>query len=56
MEFEFFQSENGLWYWRLRARNKNIVATGGEGYATKSNAKRAVKRLQASMHKAYIQD
>jgi hypothetical protein len=33
-----------LWYWRLRAANGKIIADGSQGYASKSNAKRAVRR------------
>jgi hypothetical protein len=36
--------ETPLWYWRLRAANGRIIADGSEGYASKSNAKRAVRR------------
>jgi uncharacterized protein YegP (UPF0339 family) len=35
-----------LWYWRLRARNGRIVADGAEGYASKRNAIRAVRRVE----------
>ena len=27
-----------LWYWRLRAQNGKILADGGQGYSSKSNA------------------
>ncbi len=36
----------GKWYWRVRSkRNGKIVADGAEGYASKSNLRRAVLRL-----------
>jgi len=44
----------GLWYWRLRAKNGQIVADGAEGYATRSNALRAAKRAQKLMAEAVI--
>jgi uncharacterized protein YegP (UPF0339 family) len=56
MKFEYFQAVNGLWYWRVIAQNKKVVATGGEGYASKSNAKRSAKRLQASIVTASLDD
>lgn len=33
------------WRWRLEARNGKIVADAAEGYSTKSNLARAVRRL-----------
>lgn len=39
---EFYTSRK-QWYWRMRSiRNQKIVADGAEGYATKSNVKRAI--------------
>lgn len=34
-----------LYYWHLKARNGNIIADGGQGYSSKSNCRRALKRL-----------
>lgn len=35
------------WYWRLKSvRNGKIIADGGEGYSSKSNALRAAGRLK----------
>lgn len=46
-KFEIFAGRAGH-YWRLIAKaNKKIVADGSEGYATRSNTRRAVRRLQA---------
>lgn len=44
------------WYWRLVASNGKIIADGSERYATKANAKRAVKRLQAVVGDAEIKE
>lgn len=33
---EVFQDNKGDWRWRLVAKNKNIVASSGEGYKNKS--------------------
>jgi len=43
MKFIIYQDRSGKWRWRLRARNGNIVADSGQGYATKHNAKRAAE-------------
>ena len=35
-DFQVWQSEaDGLWYWRLRAKNYESVAVGGEGFSSK---------------------
>jgi len=40
-----YEAKDG-WRWRLRnARNKKIVAEGGEAYASSGNLKRALRRL-----------
>ena len=45
--FETFQSdEDGKHYWRLKADNGQIIATGGEGYETKGGAIRAIGTVQ----------
>jgi uncharacterized protein YegP (UPF0339 family) len=41
-DFEVYQDEAGEWRWRLEHDNGNIIADSGEGYASRSNANRAV--------------
>jgi uncharacterized protein YegP (UPF0339 family) len=43
--FVVYQDRAGLWRWRLLAANNRIIADSGEGYASKANALRAVKRV-----------
>jgi len=31
-KFQVFKGKNGEYYWRMRANNSQIIATGGEGY------------------------
>jgi uncharacterized protein YegP (UPF0339 family) len=50
--FWIYQDNKGKWRWRLLARNKKIVADGAEGYSSKANVVRAVKRFMAMMGKA----
>jgi len=45
MKIYIYKDESGFWRWRMKASNGKIVADSGEGYATRSNARRAVKRL-----------
>lgn len=42
----YYQGQDNQWYWRLLASNKKIVADGSEGYSSKSNLLRAVKKLK----------
>jgi uncharacterized protein YegP (UPF0339 family) len=47
--FEIYQGTMGeslgSWYWRLRAANGEIIADGAQGYTTKAEVRRAVKRV-----------
>ena len=48
--FEVFQGvRDKRWYWRCVARNRQIVATGGEGYERRSGALRSLTRLLADI-------
>ncbi|PHQ39485.1 hypothetical protein DJ69_05965 [Halorubrum persicum] len=54
--FELFEDAGGEWRWRLRHDNGNIVADSGEGYASKSNGKRALGRIREHVAAAdYLQ-
>ncbi len=44
--FELFEDSAGEWRWRLRHDNGNVIGDSGEGYASKSNAKRALARVR----------
>lgn len=44
MEFIVYQAADG-WRWRLLSDNHKVMADSGEAYASKGNAKRALKRL-----------
>jgi uncharacterized protein YegP (UPF0339 family) len=56
-QFEVFEGETsddpqhlpGQHYWRLRAVNGQIIAVGGEGYATRAGAYRAVGTVQTAL-------
>jgi uncharacterized protein YegP (UPF0339 family) len=39
------EGKDGLWYWHFESKNGKILADGGEGYDSKSNAKRGFKRF-----------
>lgn len=42
--FEVYKAADG-WRWRIKAANGRIVADGGEAYASRRNARRAVAGL-----------
>jgi uncharacterized protein YegP (UPF0339 family) len=42
----YYKGEDDLWYWRLLASNKRIIADGSEGYSSKSNILRAIKKIK----------
>ena len=44
--FELFEDAEGGWRWRLVHENGNVIGDSGEGYASKSNAKRAMNRVR----------
>ena len=48
-QFNHYQGNDGLWYWRLRDGNNKIIADGSEGYASEANVIRAVNNVIASV-------
>lgn len=42
---DIYQDAAGKWRWRIKGRNNRIMATSGECFASKSNAKRALRTL-----------
>jgi len=44
--FEVYEDQAGEWRWRLVAANGRIVADSGEGYSSRSGARRAVENVQ----------
>ena len=43
---EAYEDQSGEWRWRLRHDNGEVLGDGSEGYASKSNVKRAIDRVQ----------
>lgn len=46
MKVDVYQGADGQHYWRLKAKNGRVVATGGEGYKTRTGVLRALWSLQ----------
>jgi uncharacterized protein YegP (UPF0339 family) len=47
MKFHIWKGATKQWYWRLRAKNGEIIATG-EGYTRKRDALHAIKLVRQS--------
>ncbi len=50
--FEIYEDKSGQHRWRARARNGQIVASGGEAFSSKQNAERAADGVRAGVAKA----
>jgi uncharacterized protein YegP (UPF0339 family) len=55
-KLEIYEDAADEWRWRLVASNGEIIADGGEGYASKSDAKRAVERVRTHAPDADVLD
>jgi uncharacterized protein YegP (UPF0339 family) len=44
--FELYEDKGGQYRWRLRHRNGNVIADGGEGYTQKHNAQKGMQSVQ----------
>ncbi|SFS11487.1 Uncharacterized conserved protein YegP, UPF0339 family [Halomicrobium zhouii] len=44
--FEYYEDKGGQFRWRLRHDNGEVVADSGEGYASKSNVRRAMDTIR----------
>jgi uncharacterized protein YegP (UPF0339 family) len=45
-EFELYEDESGKFRWRLRHDNGNVIADGGEGYASRGGAENAIDGIR----------
>ena len=54
MKFEIYADSSGNYRWRLRASNGQIVATSGESFASKSNAREAAENVKAKAGSADV--
>ena len=51
MSFEVYDDGGGKARWRLKSSNGKLVASAGESFATRSNAKRAAAAFKANVAK-----
>ena len=56
MKFEIYADTGGNYRWRLRASNGQIVASSGESFASKGNAREAAENVKARAGSAEVVD
>lgn len=54
--FEIYKDGKGEFRWRLKATNGQTIATGGEGYSSKSSCKSGIESVQKNAPGAEIDD
>jgi uncharacterized protein len=55
-KFEIYSDSAGNYRWRLKSSNGQTVASSGESFDSKSNAKRAAENVKANVGSATIED
>lgn len=55
-KFHIYRDRALQYRWRLKAPNGQIIADSGEGYATRSNARRAAENVRSRIGQALIED
>jgi uncharacterized protein YegP (UPF0339 family) len=53
IDFELFEDKRGEYRWRLRHDNGEIMSDSGEGYTSKSEARRAIDRVRGYVGPAH---
>jgi uncharacterized protein YegP (UPF0339 family) len=56
VKFEIYADSSGKYRWRLIARNGQTVASSGEAFDSKSNARRAAENIRDNAGSADIDD
>ncbi len=52
--FEVYEDREGKWRWRLVHDNGNIIADGGEGYASRQKCEQGLRSVKANAAAAEI--
>ena len=53
--FELYQDKNEAWRWRLRHDNGEIIANGGEAFASKQKAQQGVDSVKTNAGEASVE-
>lgn len=54
--FELYKGNDGQFRWRLKSGNGQIIATGGEGYTTKTGAQSGIDAVKRDAPGATVVD
>ncbi|SFR30452.1 HVO_2922 family protein [Halorubrum sodomense] len=54
--FELFRDNADRYRWRLRHDNGNVIADGGQGYASKQKAKQGLERVKSNAPGAAVEE
>ena len=54
--FEVYEDRAGQWRWRLVHDNGNIIADGGQGYASKQKAKQGLDSVKSNAPGAAVEE
>jgi uncharacterized protein len=55
-KFQIYADSAGKYRWRLKAANGQVVASSGESFDSRSNARRAAENVKANVGGAQIED
>ena len=55
-KFELYKDAKGEFRWRLVASNGQAIATGGEGYTSKENAKAGIESVKKNAPTAEVEE
>ncbi|WP_049903870.1 HVO_2922 family protein [Halococcus agarilyticus] len=53
--FELYVDSAGEWRWRLRHRNTEIIADGGEGYSSERAARNGIRSVKRNADGAPVE-
>jgi uncharacterized protein YegP (UPF0339 family) len=54
--FQIYADAAGKYRWRLKANNGEIIASSGESFASRDNARRAAQTVKATAPNATVDD
>lgn len=54
--FQYYEGNDGDYYWRLRDSNNEIVADASEGYVSESNVKEAIENVKREVPNASVEE
>lgn len=55
-QFELYEDKGGKYRWRLRHRNGNVIATSGEGYASRQKAQQGISGVKRDAYGGSVID